>query len=128
MKNRWYDCSVDELTEKLDTDKRSGLSSKEALTRLRASGKNIIYPISKASFKSYLKHVVTDLTTILLILTAAAAALFEENISAVVILGILAINSTVSILSFVRSQRILEDAAEFERSVFDIIRLFFVIL
>lgn len=111
MKNRWYDCSVDELTEKLDTDKRSGLSSKEALTRLRASGKNIIYPISKASFKSYLKHVVTDLTTILLILTAAAAALVEKNASALVILGILAVNSTVSILSFVRSQRILEDAA-----------------
>ncbi|MBE6638050.1 MAG: cation-transporting P-type ATPase [Ruminococcaceae bacterium] len=111
MKNRWYDCSVEELTEKLHTNVRSGLSQKEALTRLRAAGKNVIYPISKASFKSYLRHVVTDLTAILLFLAAAAAAIFEENHSAFVILGILAVNYTISIVSFIRSQRILEEAA-----------------
>ncbi|MBE6672201.1 MAG: cation-transporting P-type ATPase [Ruminococcaceae bacterium] len=111
MKNRWYDCSVEEIVEKLNSNEQSGLTQKQALTRLRATGKNIIYPISKASFKSYLKQVVTDLTAILLILAAAAAALFEKNACAVAILAILAVNYTVSIVSFIRSQRILEDAA-----------------
>ncbi len=111
MKNRWYDSSAEELCEKLQTNVQSGLSQKEALTRLRALGKNTIYPISKASFKSYLKHVVTDLTAILLFLAAAAAALFEKNACAVSILIILIINYTISIVCFIRSQRILEEAA-----------------
>ena len=111
MKNRWYDRSVEELMDEFHTDKRSGLSQREAQLKLRSNGKNTIYPISKASFKSYLKHVVTDLTAILLILAASAAALFEKKSSAVVILAILAVNYTVSIVSFIRSQRILEDAA-----------------
>ena len=82
MKNRWYDRSVEELMDEFHTDKRSGLSQREAQTKLRSVGKNTIYPISKASFKSYLKHVVTDLTAILLFLAAAAAALFEKNSTA----------------------------------------------
>ena len=111
MKNRWYDSSVEELCEKLHTDPRAGLSAKEALTRQKTMGKNTIYPISKASFKSYLKHVITDLTAILLFLAAAAAALFEKNTSAMAILVILTINYLISIVCFVRSQRILEEAA-----------------
>lgn len=111
MKNRWYDCSVEEIVEKLNSNVQSGLTQKQALAKLRSSGRNIIYPISKASFKSYLWQVVTDLTAILLFVAAAAAALFEKNACAVAILAILTVNYTVSIVSFIRSQRILEDAA-----------------
>lgn len=70
MKKRWYDQTPEALAEQLNTNLQTGLSKKEVATRLRRYGKNNVYPISRAPFKTYLLHILTDFMAFLLLITA----------------------------------------------------------
>lgn len=113
MSEKWYDKTVEQIESKLNTSTGRGLSQKTAFKRKRHFGANIIYPIPKGSFRSYLKHIVTDFTSILLIITAIIAAVFETNINSAVIIGILILNYGLAIFSYVKAQRILESMGDF---------------
>ena len=113
MNDIWYDKTVEQIEQKLKTSTAKGLHQREAFKRKRKVGANIIYPIPKGSFYSYLKHIVTDFTSILLILTAIIAAVFENNVSSAVIIGILLLNYGLAIFSYVKAQRVLEDMGDF---------------
>ena len=110
---KWYGYTVEQLEQKLKTSTAKGLHQRTALLRKRKYGANVIYPIPKGSFYSYLKHIVTDFTSILLILTAIIAAVFENSISSAVIIGILLLNYGLAIFSYVKAQRVLEDMGDF---------------
>ena len=113
MNDKWYDKTVEQIEEKLNTNVRKGLNQKIAFKRKRHFGPNLIYPIPRGSFKSYLKHIVTDFTSILLIITAVIAAVFENSVSSAVIIGILILNYGLAIFSYVKAQRVLEDMGDF---------------
>lgn len=113
MNDKWYDKTVEQIEQKLNTSTGRGLHHRVAFKRKRHFGANLIYPIPKGSFRSYLKHIVTDLTSILLIITAIIAAVFENNVSSAVIIGILMVNYGLAIFSYVKAQRILEGMGEF---------------
>jgi Cation transport ATPase len=113
MNDRWYDKTVEQLEDRFKTSIRKGLNQKVAFKRKRHFGPNLIYPIPRGSFRSYLKHIVTDFTSILLIITAIIAAVFENNLSSAVIIGILILNYGLAIFSYVKAQRVLEDMGVF---------------
>jgi len=109
MRDRWYDKTPDQTAEAFGTNVRNGLSRKEAAQRLRKNGMNTIYPVSRGSFVSYLKHIVTDFMSILLIITAAVAWVWGDLMSASAMIAILLLNYAAAIYTYVRAHRVLEN-------------------
>ncbi len=108
MHGKWYDKTPEQAASGLNTNIRNGLTRKEAAARLRKNGLNVIYPVARGSFVSYLKHIVTDFVSILLILTAFIAAVFHDASSATALIVILLINYAAVIYTYVRAHRVLE--------------------
>ena len=108
MTERWYDSTPQQLENKLGSDLRFGLSQKNAVKRLRRRGENQIFPLPKGPFRLYIKHVLTDFTSILLIFTALLSAVYEQSTSAVVIVVLLLMNCAAAIFVYVKAHRVLE--------------------
>ncbi len=122
MAERWYDKNINQTESKLNTNIYGGLSKKEALSRLKKQGENRIYPIRKEAFKSYLKQLLTDFTSILLIITAIIAALFEQSIISAVIIAMIVLNYTIALFTYSKSQKIFERMEEYSNPSAKVLR------
>ena len=109
MNERWYDKTVAQVEEKLNTDVNTGLSPSVLRSRQKNDRMNVIFPISHHSFESCLKRILSEPTILLLLLTALIAALLEQSIAAWVIISIVAFNVIVSLFTYNKSRKILED-------------------
>ncbi len=108
MTDKWYDKTVNQVEKTLRTNILTGLDRTAAKARLKNNGRNRIYPTQRASFVSYLKHMLTDYMSLLLLATIIIAAIFEEKTGTLVMAVILAVYYAFLILSYVRAQRVLE--------------------
>lgn len=108
MTEKWYDFTPEQTEQKLNTSIYSGLSKKTAAGRLRRHGSNVIFPVPKGPFYLYLKHILTDFTSILLVITSLIALMFEQNVSAAILIGILTVNIASAIIIYVKAHRVLE--------------------
>ncbi len=109
MRYRWYDRGASEVLRLVESDGEKGLSRKEAATRLKEDGKNCIYPVVRAPVRSYFAQVLSDLTSILLLIGAALALVFSYDITAFVMVFLLVINCTITLLSYTKAQKLLEE-------------------
>ncbi len=112
MNERWYDKTVAQVEEKLNTDINTGLSPSILHSRQKNDEMNIIYPIKHHSFESCLKKIICEPTTLLLAIVALISGLLENNISAWVILSLLAFYVLVSVLTYNKAQKIFEDMSK----------------
>lgn len=108
MTEKWYDISPELLAEKLKTNFSGGLSAGEAARRYKRYGGNVIYPIPKGPFRLYLKHLLTDFTSITLLVTAVLMAFFQHRTEAVVMICLLFINLGAAVFTYIKAQRVLE--------------------
>lgn len=108
MTDNWYKYSAEELCRILMTDEQSGLTRRFAAKKYKKFGPNVIYPVSRLSFSSYLKHVATDFTTLLMVTVALISAIFEHNIAGYVMTGLVICSLGFSIFTYARAQKILE--------------------
>ena len=109
MKTRWYDQTPESLAEQFNTDLSMGLSKKEAASRLKSYGKNEIFPVSRQPFKNYLLHILTDFMALLYIISAALDAIVTGDKMPLVGIGVILLNYLVTIFSYVKSHRVLEE-------------------
>ena len=109
MNERWYDKTVFQVEEKLNTDINTGLSPSILHSRQKNDEMNIIYPIKHYSFESCLKKIIYEPTTLLLVIVALIAGGLEHNTSAWVILSILAFYVVVSVFTYNKARKIFED-------------------
>lgn len=109
MRHRWHESSGAEVLRILESDPYKGLSGKEAFRRRKDDGKNTIYPVIKAPTRSYLVQVLSDLTAILLLAAALLALIFNQDMGALAMLVLLIANYAITIFSYVKAQRVLED-------------------
>lgn len=108
MTEKWYDFTPEQTEQKLNTSIYSGLSKKTAAGRLRRHGGNVIFPVPKGPFYLYLKHILTDFTSILLVITSLMAFMFEQNVNAAILIGILTGNIASAIIIYIKAHRVLE--------------------
>ncbi len=108
MAEKWYDKSIKQTEIWLKTDSSRGLGREEVMKRRKLDGENDIYPSPKKSFFNYLKHLLTDYTSILMLVTLLIAAVFEETENLLVMLLILVTYYVIVLFTYVKSQRILE--------------------
>lgn len=109
MAERWYDKSAFQTASLLATDVNSGLDRQEIRRRRRLDGENDIYPTPKKNYKTYLAHLLTDYNSLLMLITLLIAAIFEETENLFVMLIILLTYYTVAMVTYIKSQSVLDD-------------------
>ncbi len=108
MAENWYDKSIKQIEERLDTDLSLGLRREAVEKRRKVDGPNDVYPVTQTSFLTYLRHLLTDYTSILMLVTLLIAAVFEETENLLAMFLITVIYYGISLFLYVRSQRLLE--------------------
>jgi Ca2+-transporting ATPase len=94
----WYNLDVDQVLDKLSTDKENGLSSQEAEKRLNEYGENRIKEQKKKPFINKLKDQLLDPMIIILLAAAIVSAFMGSAVDSGVILLIVVINTILSIV------------------------------
>lgn len=110
-RNDWHLREAKSVLSELKTDMYTGLSSREAVIRRRREGSNRIWYIHRTSVRETILACLSDLATLLLIITAVFAAVFEESRSALAIVGILVLGALLRTATYCKARRVLEDNA-----------------
>ncbi len=113
MTENWYNLTEEQLAARLNTDFVAGLSHKKVKHRARQLGANLLYPVPKASFRSYLRQVLTDFTSILLLLVALLAACFGNVTVGVTVAVMLLIHYGLTVAVYIKAQKVLEGCGSF---------------
>ena len=109
MAEKWYNITPAECAEKLETDLERGLDEKAVRARLNKYGKNNVFITPGASFGACVKAVGSDISFYLLAALAVLAKIYNESVSAVVILALIAVNVTVTLFTYRKTQKILRN-------------------
>ena len=112
MNERWYDKTVAQIEEILNTDSNTGLSSTVIKTRLKTDEANSVYPIPHHSFEACFKKLISEPSTAILFIVAIIAAWLNQNIIALVIISLLVFNVIVSVITYNKAYRIIEDMSK----------------
>jgi len=110
-RNDWHLREADSVLAELKTDMYTGLASKEAVRRRRREGVNRIWYIRRTSVRETIIACLSDLATLLLVITAVFAAVFEESRSALAIVAVLVLGAALRTATYCKARRILEDNA-----------------
>ncbi len=108
MAEKWYDKSIKQTEIRLETDVSRGLNREQVMRRRRLYGENDVYPMPKKNFKTYMAHLLTDYTSLLLLVTLLIAAVFEETENLFVMLLILGTYYAIVLFTYVKAQKVLE--------------------
>ena len=109
MNERWYDKTVQQIEEKLNTDSNAGLSLKVLRSRQKNDQMNVIFPVNLHSFDVCLRKVLSDTSLVLLLIVALIAAIFERNDISFVMLSLAVFYVILSVFMYRKSYQIFED-------------------
>lgn len=121
-RNDWHLRESKAVLHSLKTDMYKGLDRTEARKRSRRHGANRVWYVGRVSAKEYALACLSDLATVLLVITAVFAAIFEESMSAVNICVLLILGAVLRIGAYVKARRVLEKAAEESMPVCNVLR------
>ena len=121
-RNDWHLRESKAVLHSLKTDMYKGLDRSEARKRSRRHGVNRVWYVGRTSAKEYALACLSDLATVLLVITAVFAAIFEESTAAAYICALLAIGAVLRIGAYVKARRVLEKAAEESMPVCSVLR------
>ena len=113
MEKQWFEMTEGELEERLSTSAVNGLSRKGVSASRRRSGANIVFRLPHGSFTSYLKDILSDSSSVILIFAVLIASIFENTVSAYIIAGIMVFNCFVCVFTYVKAHRVLEGMGEY---------------
>ncbi|MBQ0101862.1 MAG: cation-transporting P-type ATPase [Firmicutes bacterium] len=112
MTGNWYSKQSNIILAELKTSAQSGLSDSEVRIRRARDGENNIYAKTRQPLGHYLSHLLTDYTSVIMILTLLLAAVFKEKNYIFTMLAIMLAYYAIVIFSYVRSEYILSSVAE----------------
>ena len=109
---RWYAMSAEEVAQYYSTDTEYGLAEEEARARLEAHGENEIFKIPHGSFADHLRRLSVNPIVVLLIIVSALGAVLGSAATLAVCTVCTALVYALGIMTYVKSNRILESMAE----------------
>lgn len=112
MDKKWYEMNESELERELDTSTVNGLTRKSVSKRLK-DGANTVFRLPHGSFSSYFKDILSDSSSLILIIAALIAGVFENTVTAYVISAIILVNCIIAVFTYVKAHRVLESMGDY---------------
>ena len=122
MNNSWYSLSIGDIEKKLNTNAASGLSRKAARSRYIKGGRNDLFRIRRASISTCLKRVLSEPITLIMMAVLIIALIFDLKAQAASTFIILCVNLSMSIVAFIKADRIFEATARYSRPLARVVR------
>ena len=119
---RWYTMPAADVVKHFSTDPDLGLTEKEARSRLRALGENEIFRIPHESFGTYMRRMAVNPLAVLLLVLLALSAFLGQLASFIVIGVTLAASFAIKSVTYVKSNRILENMGQYSLPLATVIR------
>ncbi len=110
---RWHTLTPDMVAERLKTDLENGLSPKIGRTRLERFGRNELFLPQPCSISHCIKRILSDASLLLLALLCVIALCFDRISTALTVLFVLAVSCTVSIVAYVKTNRVKESMSAY---------------
>ena len=104
----WHTMTVDQVEKHFKTDRNKGLSPKICRTRLERFGKNELFVPEAISVKHCVKRILSDTSLLVLAFICLVALCFARFQAALTVLFVLAISCTVSIIAYIKTNRVKE--------------------
>lgn len=111
-KYKWHSMEVDEVIEKLNTDRKKGLEEKEASKRLEEYGKNELPKGKKHPWWKRLLEQFNNVLIYVLIAAAVITALMDHWIDTWVILAVVIINAFIGFIQEGKAEKALESISK----------------
>ncbi len=109
----WHTMKVAEVEKRLKTNQETGLGHKVCRTRLERFGRNELFLPEPRSVKSCARRILTDPSLLVLVFVCLIALCFARFATALAILFVLAVSCTVSIVAYVKTNRIKETMSSY---------------
>lgn len=107
--SQWYSKTVQEITEELNTNIETGLSSQEAENRLKQYGPNKFQEGEKTSIWKMLWEQINSILIWILIVAAIISAFVGEITDAIIIFIVIALNAIIGIVEESKAEKALEE-------------------
>ena len=103
----WHLMDAEDVVRAFSSDMYTGLPEKKR----RGRGRNRVWYVQRTSAGEYALACLSDLATVLLVITALFAAVFEGGVSAILLCGLLLLGAVLRVATYVKARRILEACA-----------------
>jgi P-type Ca2+ transporter type 2C len=97
-KTRWHSYSIEETSEKLETNAQAGLPAEEAQARLSRHGANELAERPRPGFWQLLLYQFNDFIVLILIVASIVSLLLGERIEAAAIMAIVVLNAVLGVI------------------------------
>lgn len=104
----WHTMTIDQVEKHLKTDRHKGLTPKICRTRLERFGRNDLFVPEPISVKRCVTRILSDTSLLVLAFICLVALCFGRFQAALTVLFVLAVSCAVSIIAFVKTNRIKE--------------------
>lgn len=104
----WHQMSVDQVESLLKTDRVHGLTPKMCRMRLARFGRNELFIPEPMSIKRCIARILSDTSLLVLAFICLVALCFGRFQAALTVLFVLAVSCTVSIVAYVKTNRVKE--------------------
>lgn len=110
--SKWHELTAEQIANHFGSDISRGLSVSAASQRLRQDGESRIYPENREKYTANIKHILTDLTVILLVFTAVISAAFGQSVSIPVIISLIVLNLAACVAAYLKAHSILKETGK----------------
>jgi|GEM_PF-1974352 len=122
MAEKWYNTPAEDTAARLLSDTSRGLDEKSVKARRAKYGKNNVFLTSGNIFSACVKAVGADFSFYLMISLAVLAKIFNENVSAVMIVSITVVNFVLTLITYIKSRKILYNMGLFASPISRVVR------
>lgn len=103
-----YTLNIEQIAERLKTDVKIGLTSSEALNRIKEYGANVLKEAKGKNPLVMFLGEFTDFLVIILLIAAVVSFLFGERVDALMIIAIVIVNAIVGFIQKYRVEKAME--------------------
>ena len=109
----WHQMTVEQVEKQLKTDLERGLTPKICRTRMERFGRNELFIPEPISVKGCIARILSDTSLLVLLFICLVSLCFGRFQAALTVLFVLAISCTVSIVAYVKTNRIKESMSAY---------------
>ncbi len=120
--NAWHTMTIDQVEKHFMTNRTRGLTPKDCRARLERFGRNELFIPEPISIKRCITYILSDTSLLVLAFICLVALCFGRFQAALTVLLVLSVSSAISVVAYVKTNRIKEAMSAYSAPRVHVIR------